>query len=363
MCTINGEASKIMYAIKFKYSDFLKLKSELIKFTHQLMVIGVVVAALIMGSLAICKPNRPLMAILSYEDFTALIINNSKRVPDLQKLWDWTSRTGQNDVYWAGGTLRGFLHWHFLQLQNHSLEEVQRMPVPSITDLQLLGGKDVDFVGPFSAEVDATKALKNVAELDFIDSDTYAEYSKCGGPTIEKIGINPQKIMDPYQGFRHYYEGKIVFHWTDEIEFRNFPWIQDGDFSKTTEALRFLRFGYYNLPELTPDPASIAMIQSISDFEIPFLRQQDRLIWAGKALKKLIMSANYNVPEVIALLQEYHLTPVLIDAISNIPLDTPEIRAWSLDATHLEIETFLSQLKSPPSYHKNARMCSSLFVP
>ncbi len=318
-------------------------------------------ASLFISCLAFSKPPTPLNQILSYEEFTQLVMHNSARVPDLKKLWSWTEKNNQTEVYWAGGTLRGFLHWHYLQLQNHSVAEVQNMPVPSIPDLQLLGGVDVDFVGPAAAEAGATRSLKNLAELDFIDADTYAEYSKCGGPTIEKIGINPSKIMDPYQGFRHYYEGKIVFEWTNETEFRNFPWIKDGDFSKTTEALRFIRFGYYNLPELKPDAKSIKMIRKIADFEIPFMRQQDRLAWAGKALKKLIQSAHGNLPEVLSLLYDYKLAPILIDAISSMPLETYELRAWSLETTHLEIEDFLKMLKSPPATSNLPGQCALLF--
>lgn len=280
-----------------------------------------------------CQANnenlKPLNQLISYDDFISLLKFNSRRVPDLQKLWNWTESVQTKDVYWAGGRLRGFMHWHYLQLQSYSAGDLKKMPLPHMDAYDLQPGNDVDFIGPEKLENEARRVLSNIRGVDYILAEEYPELVKLGGATLEKIGINSHGIIDPLNGFKHYYEGKIIFKWALETEFRNSPWVADMDYSKTAEALRFIRFAHFNLPELTVDQESLEHIRRIPSFETTFLNRDDRLAWVTTALKKLIVASKGDIPSVLTLLHKYNLLLFLAERGIMLPSDQiPTYRQW-----------------------------------
>lgn len=261
----------------------------------------------------------PLRDILPFSEFVALIQYNLARVPELEPLW---RMKGSEEFYLGGGVLRGFLRWHYLRLQSHTPNELRSAPMPGIAAFQSRGGTDLDLFGPASKAKAAKRALSgNLPELDIIDFSTYLELVKIGGPTIEKIAMGPTSIRDPLDGLRHYYEGRAVFHWAPEPEFQKSRWILENDYSKTGEALRYIRFTHFNLPELAPDPESVRLIRRIASLEREFLNDEARLSWVEICLEKLLIAASGDVPRVLDLLHEYGLLDLLIRAEIQIPDD------------------------------------------
>ncbi|MGE4233241.1 MAG: hypothetical protein AB7F43_07935 [Bacteriovoracia bacterium] len=277
--------------------------------------------------------SRPLKDILSFEDFTSLLKHNANRVPGLTTLW----RQDQNGVdisrvYWGGGTFRGYLRWHFLQLQNHSIDDVKGMPIPSAQQLQLSGGKDFDIFGPRDLYKKIKRRLRAFSNLDYIDLQTHGQFAKLGGTTLEKSGINPFGILDPLDGIRHYYEGRIVFSPSDAKIWKS-RWVLQNDYSKTAEALRYIRFAHFNLPELKPDQGSLTAIRSIAGKdEALFLQNEGRVAWIEISLEKLFTAAKGNLFELLSLFKKYNLLTILAPIGTRIPIDTEsEIRNWVVE--------------------------------
>lgn len=263
--------------------------------------------------------HRPLSEILTYSEFASLVQFNSRRVPDFHGFWRGENpESSTRSIFWGGGSLRGFLHWHFLQLQTHTPAELRTMPIPHIADMMPLGGKDVDLFGPAILADQVRGRLPALNNIDYISTSELEELVKLGGPTLEKMALNPFRILDPALGFRHYYDGLLVFLWSDENQFINSR-LNINDYSKTGEALRFIRFAHFNLPELTPYPKSVQDIQTIAEVEGQFIQREDRLAWIEICLEKLFEASQGDLPGILNLLHHYNLLAILGEAQVMLP--------------------------------------------
>lgn len=277
-------------------------------------LIFVFVASCFVASVSQAEPRveRPLRNLISFNDFQSLLKFNAARVPDLKPIWEASNQIGHR-VYWAGGTVRGFLRWHYLQLQKYSAEEIRTMPMPSLSKMQLLGGIDIDLVGPDSDFEETRRQLRQIGDLDYISERTYQQLVEVGGPTIEKLIINPNEIRDPKSGLRHYYDGFLVFESVPDEIFRKLHIVENEDYTKTTEALRYIRF-LHNMPETRADEASVARIRKIAETEKDFIRREDRWDFIMTAVKKLFLSLHGDVARSISELEKFNLLVMLANA-------------------------------------------------
>jgi hypothetical protein len=281
------------------------------KWARRVLLVISITVTVISGriSKAALPKYRPLAEILSYAKWEELIRYDTNRVPGVSKLWSGRN-ANMSQAFWGGGTVRGFLHWHFIQLQTHTIGEVKRMPLPSSDELQLPGGKDVDIFAPISLHKSIKTILKGIKDLDILDVANVPEYIKLGGATLEKIGINPYAILDMSGGFRHYYEGRIVFKVSSEEEIKSSRF-GDTDYTKTGESLRFIRFAYFNLPELESDPENRLLIRQIADMELPKITKEGQVAWIETSLDKLLVASGNDIPKVFTLLRDFNLFVVL----------------------------------------------------
>lgn len=254
------------------------------------------------------RSSRPLTDILTYRDFTDLVKESTSKIPELQEIWKWQRKTGAY-VYFGGGCLRGLLHWLYIQLQNHTIEEVRSMRVPHMDDLQLQKGSDLDLFAPDDLIDTIKHDLPRYKDWDIISDTSHSDNLILGGPTLEKIRVNPNYFDDPLEGLRDYYEGRLVFHMTSERKFRKLYWVAKKGNTKTTEALRFIRFTY-DLPELRADSDSISLIRQIAEIETPIITEKNSK-WISKALLKAHNSTGNNLVRTLKALRKYNLLSLL----------------------------------------------------
>ena len=249
---------------------------------------------------------------MTYAEFGALVKHSVAKIPELQNLWRWTGTgDGQQSVYFGGGTLRGLLHWIYLKSQNHTYNQIWNMQVPSVHQLQLQEGSDLDLFALDTKVETIKQQLPEYANWDILPASFHKANVELGGPTIEKAQVNPDHINDPLGGLLHYYEGRLVYHWTPEGIFRQNIWVGEKGNTKTTEALRFMRFSM-NLPELTIDEASLKAIHDIAAVEGEKISRSEKTdFWIQKGLKKLHISTGKNVVKTLLLLKKAGLLPIL----------------------------------------------------
>ncbi len=254
--------------------------------------------------------KTPLSKIITYQQWTSLLMRHVGKIPELVPYWQWAQQTG-SDIYYGGGTLRGLKHWLYVQLQHHHYNVVWNIQTPSIHQLQLQEGSDIDLWAPDELIQRLKTELPMYANWDILGDSFHRGNVKLGGPTLEKIRINPWKHDDPLNGLAHYYEGKLVFHWTPELEFRESFWVDKRGNSRTTEALRYVRF-LYNLPELSLDEESKQNIHNIISNEADILyRSETTDYWIKKSLKKLLIATGYNMVETVDALREMRLLQIM----------------------------------------------------
>src|SRR3989339_52760 len=277
---------------------------------RKLLFISVIVFLLFSSPLAL---GKNISEIITYDQWTNLVKHSAGKIPELQALWQWQKKTGHH-VYVGGGALRGLLQWLHKNLQNHSLEEVKNMKVPGMTDLLIIKGSDIDLFAPDDIVEKIKHDLPQYANWDILSDSFHKINVKLGGPTIEKIRVNPNYWDDPLGGLRHYYEGKLVFSWTPEDEFRKLYWVKERGNTKTAEALRFLRMEN-DLPELKATTESYNLISQISEVEMPLIgidRPSGVNWWIQhKGLEKLYKSTGKNFPETVDTLRKRNLLYLL----------------------------------------------------
>ncbi|MGZ3774531.1 MAG: hypothetical protein ACXVCY_12380 [Pseudobdellovibrionaceae bacterium] len=255
-------------------------------------------------------PYKPLKELVTYSEFVDLLKDSVSRIPDLQEYWKWQKK-GNYPVFVGGGVIRGLMHWLYIQLQTNDIATIKKMKIPTIDELQLQEGSDVDLFAPDNLIEKMEKQLPQYAEWDILPDSFYVNNIKLGGPTIEKFRVNPDVLEDPLDGVKHYYDGRLVFYWTPENIFRKLYWVAKRGNTKTTEALRFVRF-LYNLPELSSDSQSIELISTISTLEIPLItKSQDNNWWLKKGLNKLFWATKSDLVETLDALRQFKLLRVL----------------------------------------------------
>jgi len=257
--------------------------------------------------------------IISFTEWTELLKISVSKIPELRALWKWQEKTGHH-VYIGGGALRGLMQWLHKNLQNHSLEEVQKMKIPNIKELLILKGSDIDIFVPDNAIEALKRDLPEYASWDILGERFHEENVKLGGPTIEKVRANPSSWDDPLNGLKHYYEGKLVFHMTPENVFRDLYWVKERGNTKLSEALRFLRMEN-DLPELRATPESYKRISNIGKIEMKYIKKGTNNDWwiQKKGLAKLYKSTGNNFSETLDILRKRNLLWVVALKNYSIP--------------------------------------------
>lgn len=260
---------------------------------------------------AVAAPPRPLSNILSFSDFKELLLHNAARVPELIELWRKSKEPGQPQFFWGGGTLRGFLHWHYVQLQSHSPAKLRVAKLPTLDELQPPGGWDVDIIGPKTAQILIDQAMPDF-DIDSYDLENFWEMVALGGPTLEKVILNPTKIVDPLDGLLHYYQGRLVFNSVPDKQFRALPLVTSPEsrYSKTVEGLRYIRM-LQTYPELEADPESQNRIRAIAKSEMRFISSPLRQEWVVDTLKKLSESLGEDGNLVVRRLRDFNMLDIL----------------------------------------------------
>lgn len=232
---------------------------------------------------------RPLKELLTYEEWEALVLLKVSEIPELRAVWYFRTQK-KVSVDFEGGRLRGLLKWLHIQLQDHSLAEVEQMLPPSIEGLPLQGNSDKDLV---AYEQNLGRLFDDhpqyYEDWDILEPAFFDASIAAGGTTLEKILVNPDEITDPTQGLRHYYEGRLVFLWAESPQDITNAHLEDN--SRTALALRYARF-MVEFPELVPDEQSVELIRSIPKNELPGIDGEN--YWLTKALRKLYVSTNFD---------------------------------------------------------------------
>jgi len=200
---------------------------------------------------------------VSYSQFVELIQTKVQEMPELNP---WRSYLGSEqiqrnqqalpqlemsqlaqEIYFAGGALRGLIHWLTKELESKPYEEVLRnSKAPSLNSL-ILSGSDRDiFINLSLSEEQLPENLRQ--HWDVLNGEFLRESLRAGGSNIEKIGVRVtgRGIYDPRGALRDYYKGKIGFFDAAEDDFADFrSYSKDGGLngnSKIALLLRHLRF-------------------------------------------------------------------------------------------------------------------------
>lgn len=285
-------------------------------------------------SWAVPLGNRP-----SLDQVKELAMYNVRRIPELSKLWMWLDHEGRSDIYWTGSSARGFIRWHYKQLETHSIEDLKQMPPPPLKKFLPVAGYDIDLVGPVADSDKILSLLPDGFEIDIIGEETYQKLVELGGPTIGKIIINPFRIQDPLKGLDHYHQGTLVYKSVPEKIFRNLPIIQTDDYSKTEMALRFIRLSY-DLPELHVDPASVELIRQIASAEKNWKWTSKRKNHVAIVLEKILIANNGDIVDFIKILARYNLLPTLATARIGIPAAHGETMSTFIRDGRLQMDDF-----------------------
>jgi len=199
---------------------------------------------------------------VSYTEFVHLIQTKVQEMPELEPWREYLkkkrfnsdpdlARFGDvlpNQVYFAGGGLRGLIVWLTKELQSNSYDEVlKNSRVPAIKELILTGSdRDIFLNLPISEESLPAGLIKN---WDVLSGGFLSDSAKAGGSDIEKIGIgvlNPV-IYDPKKALLRYFrDAHIDFSDAPEEDFWWFRGesenVEIKGNSKIALVLRHLRF-------------------------------------------------------------------------------------------------------------------------
>ncbi|MBC7386512.1 MAG: hypothetical protein H7301_10185 [Cryobacterium sp.] len=263
------------------------------------LILSVLICSLVTPSVF----ARPLDGVVTYAQFETLLKLKSGDIPDLAPLrtagvWDpkW------KDVYVSGGCLRGLSHWIYDRLQTQSYSEVALLPVPEISQLLRISWSDRDLVAP-DALVEKLKT-QMTSGWDVLSESFQNESTVAGGPGLDKSRVNPFRVVDPLNGLKDYYHGRIVFH--EASGSINGEQLKEN--SVTAMALRYLREAV-DLPELHTTTESLARVAKAGESE----RLSPNNYWVNKALHKLYLATHEDAAKTLIILRDSKLLHRLAD--------------------------------------------------
>lgn len=243
---------------------------------------------------------------VSFDQFKELLKDKVKNIVPLNSLWD-KKLEGEKItdlVYFSGGRLRGLLNWLDEQLTRHSYEQVLAISPPSIAGLNPLKNptdKDLTYFHP-----EARSFLKDdhgFKEWDLLDSKWYLKTVDIAGPTIDKLLVNSEQIIDPFHSLYDFYRGRFSYQDVPEETFSLFrDKEKSGLFfqeSKANLVMRAIRISL-DIPRMAMTSFAWEEIRRIVKLESKYIPKHDnggeRLT---KSLKKLSFAYQGNPTEII----------------------------------------------------------------
>jgi hypothetical protein len=275
------------------------------------------------GTNAAC---RPACNFCSFTQFETLVRDKVAGIPDLRELWAWQASTGR-DVRLGGGKLRGLLHWITVQLQTHAPEAVRRMPSPSLAALSLSPGVDTDLFASADVGGELAKALPKYDKLDALAEEFQKQAVRCGGLTLDKISVSPERVDDPCGALRDFYDGRLHFHAIDAVEFREASRPDKdgklGGITRASQVFRLLRCAC-DLPETQIPRETLAMLPQLAaqDAERTIGRSEEVMTVA--AMQKLYASSGQDLPRFLGRIRDAGFLDFVLQ--KRIPLPGRDLR-------------------------------------
>lgn len=232
---------------------------------------------------------------LSFEEFKSLLILGVTNFKVLKPLWEWqdAKRVAKSKVFIAGGQVRLIISFMSRYLQTHNKSQLRKKLKSGLSssDLNSKVYRDIDLYLParyeeiidrnnrilsrtnprnptpsqFRQEVEA---YERDYSIEILPQLFFRKAIAFGGPTLDKIRLNRFTIDDPTDALRAYYNGINQFVIVPKSEYwshnkRNSePFIADTIFSRTSDIVRFMRFGML-FPELAINDAQIEKLKSL----------------------------------------------------------------------------------------------------
>lgn len=184
---------------------------------------------------------------VSQEEFEALVRDKVLGISEMRGLWSKLEQSPEmrENTYLAGGAVRGLLDWLDLQLSEYSYSDVKKMKSPAFDDLIQEGAdKDIFLTGKMKNELLPYYFQRHYGWDVLEDGSFLSDSRAAGGSTIEKIGVNPYKIFDPFGAIADFHAGKLTFNNAYESVFQRYRGHSTSlrGNSKTALVLRHLRF-------------------------------------------------------------------------------------------------------------------------
>lgn len=231
-------------------------------------------------------PARQWRSEISREQYTHLLRQKVAEIPELQQLWQAVryADPGGEQVYFAGGALRGIMKWLEGELQSQDFKAVFKLkPPPFDTLIQAGADRDLMVLKESSAyTVFAPYNSWDVLQPKFLQASRLA-----GGSDIEKLGVKPDAIYDPYDSIGEYLQGRLSFTNVPEAQFASFRSNTSilTNNSKSALVLRHLRF-LVMFRDVAVTESDLSLLRQIvqSDRLASPSRAED--YWITKALKK-----------------------------------------------------------------------------
>lgn len=252
---------------------------------------------------------------VTYEQWTYLLRLKVSEIQDLQSLWETASKDLVIErIYFGGGALRSLLHWLDEQLMNYSFEEVKKLPAPAISDLVLPNADRDIFLRKNMGKEEFLELFPDYANWDVLNPGFLRESVDCGGSAIEKVGVNPYEIYDPFNAIRDFYQGIISYIDVPDDQFKPYRGLGKNVAlnSKIALLIRHLRFNVlFGRTALTNKERE--GFRQIVNHEGPLLKVNN--YWVKKSLKKLeqeISAQRYKIDILKNLLEETGVMKILI---------------------------------------------------
>lgn len=265
----------------------------------------------VVSSAAVSQPYKP-YDLPTLDQYYLSIREYVRSIPEFKDIWSEMRTDPERPIFFSGGALRGALFYLKRDLARMRRGESRRVDVPSVENLLLQTWSDLDIVAPRQWREWVKQRLPgtwDILDPDFMDDSLYV-----GGATIEKVRINPWRILDPEDAIKDYLNGRLVF--------KPGPTANRGKIfsnSLTAQALRFLRIAE-NLRDAEITPESMEFIRSISDREWNSIqRGESPDYWIMKGIKKLYHSVHGDVFKFIDILHRANLLMLLAHHQFSLP--------------------------------------------
>jgi len=255
---------------------------------------------------------------VSYDEFTYLLQTKVSQMSELQELWAYQMERPEllSKTFFAGGALRSLIKWTTLQLETRSFAEVYKLQPPTVDQLILEGADRDIFLISKDKETAIPKSylekIDKAEKWDVLDQGFLRDSQLAGGSGIEKIGVNPKHIHDPYGALKDYYQRKMPFHNAKEEVFSQFrpspnPTRLQGN-SKIALVMRHLRF-VIQFGDVDVSREEILALTEIVKAEAGFVKKKN--YWILKSLEKLDKQCRKSGVDMQALLGEFAIDQTL----------------------------------------------------